>query len=348
MKRLNKLRHILEKNGKYPYLITDISDIFYISNFTGSTAYILLTENENIFITDGRYEVQSKEELDDSWLIEIVSSYADFLSDLVKKYKRVFVTDRMNLGLYNQIAKYGEVLLDENNEISLLRAVKDEEEIEHIRKAYRVASLALENSLKIFRFGETERVWAAYLEYQMKVNGANRESFDTIIASGSRGALPHGVASDKIVDSDDPVIIDYGADCIYVSDITRMIYNGKDKEFLDNLMLVSDTIDLVIEKIKPGVKCKDIYEVGKRHLAKYGVDIYFNHGLGHSLGIDVHEKPVLNGKNDTIIQENMIFTIEPGLYFPDRYGIRIEETVLVKKNGCEILSSMLKDRYFKI
>ncbi|MCA1932000.1 MAG: Xaa-Pro peptidase family protein [Calditerrivibrio sp.] len=348
MKRLDKLKHILEKSGKFPYLITDMSDIFYISNFTGSTAYIFLTEKDNIFVTDGRYEVQSREELDDSWSIKIVSSYPDFLSDMIKKYKRVFVTESMGLGLYNHLIKDVELLIDQKNEISLLRAIKDEEEIKHIRKAYKIASLALENSLKVFKFGETERCWAAYLEYQMKVNGANRESFDTIIASGYRGALPHGVASDKIIEPENPVIIDYGADCRYVSDITRMIYNGKEREILDNLEIISDTVDLAIQHIKPGIKCHEIYDLSKKYLARYGLDVYFNHGLGHSLGIDVHEKPVLNAKDNTIIEENMIFTIEPGVYFPDKYGIRIEETVLVKKNGCEILSSMLKDRYFKI
>jgi len=225
--------------------------------------------------------------------------------------------------------------------------IKDDREVESIRHAYEVAGAGLMQSLKQFRFGQEERMWAAILEYNMKINGARKESFDTIVASGPRGALPHGVASNKKIRTDETVIIDYGAKTGYVSDITRMVYNGNDQQVLDHLKIVSDTIDIVIESIKPGKICGEIYGIGKNYLAKYGLDKYFNHGLGHSLGIDVHEKPSLSPRDDTVIQEGMIFTIEPGVYFSDRYGIRIEETVLVKKNGCEILSSVLKDRCFK-
>jgi Xaa-Pro aminopeptidase len=225
--------------------------------------------------------------------------------------------------------------------------IKDDKEVECIRHAYEVAGVGLMQSLEQFRFGQEERMWAATLEYNMKINGARKESFDTIVASGPRGALPHGVASGKKIRADETVIIDYGAKTGYVSDITRMVYNGNDQQVLDHLKVVSDTIDIVIESIKPGIVCGEIYGIGKNYLAKYGLDKYFNHGLGHSLGIDVHEKPSLSLIDDTVIQEGMVFTVEPGVYFSDRYGIRIEETVLVKKNGCEILSSVLKDRCFK-
>jgi len=141
---------------------------------------------------------------------------------------------------------------------------KDDREVESIRHAYEVAGAGLMQSLKQFRFGQEERMWAAILEYNMKINGARKESFDTIVASGPRGALPHGVASNKKIRTDETVIIDYGAKTGYVSDITRMVYNGNDQQVLDHLKIVSDTIDIVIESIKPGKICGEIYTIGEK------------------------------------------------------------------------------------
>ncbi|MCX8083890.1 MAG: Xaa-Pro peptidase family protein [Calditerrivibrio sp.] len=347
MSRVDLLRDKLEKAGKIPYVISDMSDIYYISNFTGSMAYIVITEERNLFITDGRYGEQIKTELTSEWDMEVVSSYKEFLLNLFNGCPKVFVTDKFPLALYILLSKKAEIVVDEPSEISFLRMIKEPEEIELIKSAYTIASEGLMKSLEGFNFGCTEKQWAAVLEYNMKVLGAEKESFDTIVASGYRSALPHGRASDKIIDINEPVIVDYGAKAGYVSDITRMVYFGDDKDLLNRISIISDTIDYCIEKIRVGEVCSQIYSIAKRYLAKYGLDIYFNHGLGHSIGIDVHEKPALNANDNTIIQEGMVFTIEPGIYFSGRYGIRVEETVLVTKNGCEIISSMLKNRVIR-
>lgn len=347
MNRIDNFRKKIEQASKIPYLISDLSDIFYLSGFTGSTAYIIVTDKKNLFVTDGRYEEQCKEELKGDWDVEIVTSYSEYFKYISERFQKLFVTDKLPLNIYMELSKDCEVVVDNFSEITQLRMIKDTEEIELIKSSYRIAAEALLNSLDKFVFGKTEKEWAATLEYNMKILGAEKESFETIVASGYRGAMPHGRASNKIIDLNDPVIIDYGAKVSYVSDITRMVYLGSDKEILENIKIISDTVDFCVNLIMPGEVCSEIYNKSKIYLQRYGLDEYFNHGLGHSLGIDVHEKPSLSKFDNTIIQEGMVFTVEPGVYFSGRYGIRIEETVLVTKNGCEIISSMLKNRLLK-
>lgn len=347
MNRIDNFRKKIEQASKIPYLISDLSDIFYLSGFTGSTAYIIVTDKKNLFVTDGRYEEQCKEELKGDWDVEIVTSYSEYFKYISERFQKLFVTDKLPLNIYMELSKDCEVVVDNFSEMTQLRMIKDTEEIELIKSSYRIAAEALLNSLDKFVFGKTEKEWAATLEYNMKILGAEKESFETIVASGYRGAMPHGRASNKIIDLTDPVIIDYGAKVSYVSDITRMVYLGSDKEILENIKIISDTVDFCVNLIMPGEVCSEIYNKSKIYLQRYGLDEYFNHGLGHSLGIDVHEKPSLSKFDNTIIQEGMVFTVEPGVYFSGRYGIRIEETVLVTKNGCEIISSMLKNRLLK-
>jgi len=348
LSRVEKFRQKIESSGKIPYLISDMGDVLYLSGFTGSIGYIFITDGENIFITDGRYEEQCKIELNSCWRVEIVSSYRDYFEKLSKLFQKVYVTDKLPLNLYLDLSKNTDVVVDDFSEIMQMRMIKDDLEIKMIKHAYQIAADAMMKSLSGFVLGKTEREWAAILEYNMKLSGADKESFDTIVASGYRGAMPHGRASDKTINIFEPVIIDYGAKAHYVSDVTRMVYMGDDKKVLDHLKIISDTVDYCIDLIMPGEICSEIYQKSKRYLEKYKLDEYFNHGLGHSIGIDVHEKPSLSRYDDTIITEGMVFTVEPGIYFPDKYGIRMEETVLVKKNGCEIISSVLKDRLLKL
>ncbi len=347
MYRIDSFRKKIEESCKVPYLLSDLSDIYYLSGFTGSTAYVIITDERNIFVTDGRYEEQCKTELKGEWSVEIVASYSEYFKDISKRFQKLFVTEKLPLNIFLELSKNCEVVVDSFSDIMQMRMIKDAEEIDLIKNSYKIAAEAMLNSLDKFVFGRSEKEWAAALEYNMKILGAEKESFDTIVASGYRGAMPHGRASDKIIDLSEPIIIDYGAKVNYVSDITRMIYLGNDKEILENINIISETIDYCIDFIMPGEICSEVYNKSKKYLSRYGLDEYFNHGLGHSLGIDVHEKPSLSKFDNTVIQEGMIFTVEPGVYFSGRYGIRIEETVVVTKNGCEIISSMLKNRLLK-
>lgn len=348
MEKLNNLFNQLKNQGMLPYFVTNLSHIYYLSNFIGSTAYILIDENGFEFITDGRYKAQIETEIDKVFNRVIVDNYNRYFEKISEKYKKLYVDSKTPLNIYEKLKKNSEVIVDLNDIIGQLRLIKSENEIAIIKNAYGIAAGAITDALGMFEFGETENVWAAKLEYSMKVRGARRPSFETIIASGHRGALPHGFASDKKVDLNEPVIVDYGAFINYCSDITRMIYNGNDKDVLKIIDIVNSAKMLAIENVKEGKKACEIDAVARGYIEKKGYGQFFNHGLGHGVGIDVHEKPSLNPTDETVLKAGMVITIEPGLYFENNFGVRIEDTVLVTENGCEILSSMLKKHFYKI
>lgn len=348
MKKLNNLFKQLQNQGMLPYFVTNLSHIYYLSNFTGSTAYILIDENGFEFITDGRYKNQIEDEIDKVFNKVIVDNYNRYFGKLSEKYKKIYVDFKTPLELYTKMKKNSDIIVDLNDIIGQLRLIKSENEISIIKNAYEIASEAFTDALKEFEFGETENVWAAKLEYSMKVRGARRPSFDTIMASGHRGSLPHGIASDKKIDLSEPVIVDYGAFINYCSDITRMIYNGNDKKVFEIIDIVNSAKMLAIENVKEGKRACEIDAVGRDFIEKKGYGKFFNHGLGHGVGIDVHEKPSLNPFDETELKAGMVITIEPGIYFENNFGVRIEDTVLVTENGCEILSSMLERHFYKI
>lgn len=342
MKRINALRGQMEKRGISRYFVTEISDIYYLSGFTGSTACLLVTEQNAIFFTDGRYDEQCRYELFAGIDIMIVSEYAKEISATIKgstltlspgaplSWREAFVTSGTD------------VAVDMDDCVKLLRRVKDDAEVELIREQYRIAGGAFEECLTKFIPGRTEAQWAADLEYAMKARGARGSSFDPLISSGARGSMCHGIASSKVVEKDDPVIVDFGSRIKYASDITRHIYNGKDPEVLSIISLVHDALQMALAGIKAGMICNEIDAIARGHIRKHGYD--FNHGLGHSIGIDVHENPRFNMRDTTVLEPNMILTVEPGIYLPGRFGVRLEDTVRVTENGCEILSRVL-DRY---
>ncbi len=186
-------------------------------------------------------------------------------------------------------------------------------------------------SLDSFKPGVSELLWAAELEKNMKLNGAKSPSFDTIIGSGYRGAMPHGIASDKIVAKGDAVVVDFGSKKEYCSDVTRLVKTGADT----NVDLVADIVYTALSKakdaVKVGVKCSEIDAVARDYIQSKGYGDFFRHGLGHGVGIDVHEKPVFNSRDETVLEENMVLTIEPGIYLPGKFGVRLEDTIVVKK-----------------
>lgn len=342
--RIDKVKAALKKTGASAVFITDMSDIRYLSGFTGSTAYLLISDEKNMFFTDGRYTLQAAQEVYPEIECVTVKSYQDIFLKEVPKYNKVLLQPSCILGVASLIKKGGcEVLIDDNNIIKHLRMVKENDEIMLIRAQYALAAEAFKTSLNSFKIGLSERDWAAALEYNIKINGADGVSFETIVASGVRGAMPHGTASSKIIQKDEPVIIDFGSEQGYTSDYTRMIYGGDDKNIMHVINIVKEAVLKSIESVKPGVACKDIDTIAREHISSFGYGEYFNHSLGHGVGLDVHELPVLNLQSNDIIEENMIFTIEPGIYIPDNFGVRLEDTVLVTASGAEVISSFLND-----
>lgn len=326
-------------------LVTNLSDVKYLSGFTGSTAYMLIDLEKAVFFTDGRYSIQSSEEVAENIVVEIVKDYSKIYTERCAAYKKILLQPSCSINISSKIASSGvEIYLDEKDFMQRLRMVKDSKEIAMIKEQYNLAGRAFLRSLKSFKYDTSEKSWAAALEYHMKMLGAKGESFETIVASGIRGAMPHGTASAKKITKGEPVIIDFGSKEQYTSDYTRMIYAGNDSEVLKVIDVVRSALEKSIENIEEGKLCGDIDNIARQYIEEQGYGAYFNHSLGHGVGIDVHELPVLKPKGDILIEDNMIFTIEPGIYLPDKFGVRLEQTVLINNGKPEIISSAL-DKY---
>jgi len=339
----------MKKAGIVNLLVSSLSDIYYLTGFTGSTAYLFVTAESSVFITDGRYSEQSRQQVTGESEIVIVQDYKQALADHAEAMTKLYVTYDCSLSDFETVKESGsDVQIDSENLIRLMRMVKDEGELEKIKEMFSCAESSFTSSLESFKPGLKEVVWAAELEKNMKINGAKSPSFDTIVGSGARGALPHGIASEKIVEPGDAVVVDFGSKKEYCSDVTRLVMTADDTDVAIIADIVYTALSKAMEKVKAGVKCSEIDAVARDYIADKGYKEFFNHGLGHSLGIDVHEKPVFNPKDDTVLEENMVLTIEPGIYLPGKFGVRLEDTVVVKKGGCENLTSVFEKYVYKV
>lgn len=326
-------------------LVTNLSDVKYLSGFTGSTAYMLIDLEKAVFFTDGRYSIQAAEEVSDNIVVEIVKDYSSIYTERCSAFKKILLQPSCSINISSKIAAQGvEIYLDEKDFMQKLRMIKNSSEISLIKEQYNLAGKAFLRALKSFKYGTSEKSWAAALEYHMKMLGAKGESFETIVASGIRGAMPHGTASAKKINENEPVIIDFGSRDTYTSDYTRMVYAGSDEEVLKVIDIVRSALEKAVDTIKDGIMCSDVDNAARSYIEEQGYGAYFNHSLGHGVGIDVHELPVLKPKSDTMLEDNMIFTIEPGIYIPDKFGVRLEQTVLINNGKPEIISSAL-DKY---
>lgn len=342
---INALQKQLEKTSNDAYFISNIVEISYLVPFTGSSAYLIVEKDGITFITDARYEIQSKNEINSNNVkIDIISSYADALKSL-EKYKSILIPPTSSLSIYEKLHSLNlSVNIDKVDVITQSRLTKENDEIKLIKEQYDISARAFKKSIENFRFSESEKTWAAELAYNIISEGAIGESFDTIVASGHRGALPHGRASDKVIDESEPVIIDFGSRSTYNSDYTRVIYNDNNSEVLDIIDIVRSTLLKAIDAVAIGKNSSDIDKIARDYIDSKGYGKFFNHSLGHGIGLDVHELPFFSKSNNTVLDNNMIFTIEPGIYLPDKFGIRLEETVLIRNNHVELLSSHL-DHY---
>lgn len=325
--------------------VSSLSDIYYLTGFTGSTAMLFVDRQSAHFMTDGRYEQQIRSELHKGIDSLIVNSYQESAAAKAALYKRIHVTYSCGLLEYEILKSSGcEVDINKSNLIGGLRMIKNADEISQIKDMYRAAYEGFVNALPVFVAGNREDHWAAELEKQMKLAGAKTTSFETIVASGARGALPHGVATRKMVEPNDAVVLDYGCRLNYCSDVTRLVIAGENPEAEKIADIVYTALKKASDFIREGVKASEADAVARDYIESKGYGKYFNHSLGHGVGIDVHEKPSLNRRDDTVLKAGMVVTVEPGIYLPDEFGVRLEDTVLVTGTGCENLTSVF-DRY---
>jgi len=339
------LRKTLETHQLDGVLLLSLENIRYLSGFTGSDAVFLLTPKEAFFLTDSRYWTQAEEEVRDAQIVRYqkkIDGLVSLLLDL--KSKRVgFESSFLPFSLYQTLLEKLEGRIEFvplEKELKNLRAFKDETELSLIRSAIGIASEAFLHLLKLIKEGVEERALSLEMEFFMKRRGAEATGFDIIVASGPRSALPHGRASDKRIEKGDFVLIDFGSRFKgYHSDQTRTLFchssTSEQRKIYD---IVKEAHDRAIAKIRPGIPISEVDRVARESIQTQGYGEYFGHGTGHGIGLAVHEDPVVNGENQDLLQEGMVFTVEPGIYLPGWGGVRIEDMVRVTPEGAEVLT----------
>lgn len=347
-KRLEKIRSFMALHGLDGILISKPENRRYFSGFSGSSGMLLITGTTSNLLTDFRYIEQATAQAEQYEILRYHVSGNELLTDLTLKLgitKVGFESDFITYDMYTKLAKCLPNLTLKPVQIDGLRMVKDESEIASIQKAVEIADQAFTHILSFIKVGMSEQAVALELEYYMGKLGAEKPAFDTIMASGTRGALPHGRASQKIIETGDFVTMDFGAVYQgYHSDITRTICMGvatvRQREVYDIVL----TAQLAgVQATRPGKLGKDIDGIARKIIEDAGFGEFFGHGLGHSLGLNIHEEPRLSPANThTCLLENMVVTVEPGIYLPEWGGVRIEDTVLVNADGCQILTASSK------
>ncbi|MFD0827620.1 M24 family metallopeptidase [Neobacillus sp. M.A.Huq-85] len=349
MVKLEKLRESFAANGIDGILITSSYNRRYVSNFTGTAGVVLISSEKALFITDFRYIEQASKQCQGFEIIKFSTTIPEEVAKQVKQLginKLGFEADYLTFSEFKSYEKEIEgELLPVSGVIEKLRLIKTDAEIKILKEAADIADAAFKHILDFIRPGKTELEVANELEFFMRRAGATSSSFDTIVASGQRSALPHGVASDKVIETGDFVTLDYGAYYKgYVSDITRTVAVGQPDEKLKNIYeIVLDAQLRGMEGIKPGMTGKEADAITRDYITEKGFGEYFGHSTGHGIGLEVHEGPALSFRSDLVLEPGMVVTCEPGIYIPELGGVRIEDDTLVTKTGNEALTHSTKD-----
>ncbi|MGC8738694.1 MAG: M24 family metallopeptidase [Candidatus Hydrogenedens sp.] len=352
-KRINLIRDIIKKYECDAFLSFCPIDNRYLSGFSGSTSVVLITRENCFFLSDFRYKEQTSNEVF-NFSISIVSGNLDNkLLNIVKsnKIKKIAVnTEKISLRLSEDLRKKGRFeLIDAREELSQLRILKDTNEIDNIRQACKITEMSVFHCTSFLKEGVTEREISARIDYEFRINGADGSAFDTIVLFGKNSSLPHGKPGDKKLSIGDIVLIDCG--CLYkgyCSDLTRTFVYGAipGTWFTEIYETVLSAQINALKALTPEKKTNEIDHIARRYISGKGMGTYFGHGLGHGVGMEIHEPPRLNTDSSTTLKEGFVITIEPGIYIPGKGGVRIEDTVLITKDGYERLTT--SDKYLKV
>ncbi|MGI6227503.1 MAG: M24 family metallopeptidase [Peptococcales bacterium] len=350
LKRTDSFKKRLGQLGIDSFLVMSPLNRRYLSGFTGTSGVLLITAKQNFLFTDFRYIEQATLQAPAYQIIKHGFPLTKTLEEIIKRLPIESMGIESDFVTYKQYEELQANLpfiniLPQENLIESLRLVKDDEEKSNIRKAAKIADMAFLHVVDIIKPGMKEIEVALELEFFMRSKGASAVSFETIVASGNRSALPHGVASEKVIQSGDFVTMDFG--CIYngyCSDMTRTIVIGKptDKQKeVYNIVLEAQLKGL--NTIRAGLAANEVDAKSRAYITSRGYGEYFGHGLGHGVGLNVHENPSLSPRDNTEILTNMVITVEPGIYLSNWGGVRIEDLVVVSDTGCENLTSATKE-----
>ncbi len=350
--RIRKLRQAIRKAGVPALLVTKPVNVTYLTGFTGDDSYLLVTADDQIVLSDFRFTTQLAEECP-GCAIEIRGQGVS-LVDLVARTMQATRLDHLaieaesiSLALYEQLdARLPNVtLVAKSGLVEHLREIKDRHEVDAIRLAVAQAQRAFEVIRAGLRGAQTEKEVAAELEYQIRKFGGSGCSFPPIVAVGPRAALPHAVPTERRIEEQDFVLVDWGARAKgYASDLTRVVVTGKISPKLERVYgVVLNAQRQAIEAIRPGAVMSEIDAIARQAIAEAGYGKNFGHGLGHGIGLEIHESPRLAVQQSQTLKPGMVVTVEPGVYLPGWGGVRIEDDILVTRDGHEVLSDLPKE-----
>lgn len=349
-KRLEMIRSKLKENGIDGILITKKENYMYLSGFTGSSAHLVITQNSADLITDFRYIEQATKQAPLFNIIKYKGNVAIEINNALKRNnveKLGFESIDLTYDKYKDYSSKFEVkeLIPLKNIIESIRMIKDSEELQFIKKAVEIADGAFLNVLPLIKPGILETEVSAEIEYFMKKQGAQGSSFQTIVASGARSAMPHGVASNKEIKNGDVIIMDYGAIYQgYCSDITRTIFLGKPDEKMTKIYdIVLRAQKEALNGAHKGLKGREIDSIAREIINNSGYEKNFGHGLGHGVGLEIHEEPRFAPSDDNTMENGMVVTVEPGIYVEGYGGVRIEDMIVIKDDQPEILTRATKE-----
>jgi Xaa-Pro aminopeptidase len=353
--RQQKLREHLATTRFDGLLISHLPNIRYLCGFTGSAGLLLVEEAGSVFFTDVRYDTQAHEEVKGAKVViarkAVLPALGDFLAARRKRARgwtigieaeHFTVAEKTRL---TRIRPSGIRLKDAPSIVERARMVKDDDELQRIRAAVVLGATLFDRTLEVLRLGVKEIEVAGEMEYAARRGGAEQMSFPTIIASGERSALPHGRASDQPVASGGFVVCDFGVILSgYCSDQTRTVWIGSaPQDARQAYEAVREAQQAAINAVRPGIPVGEVDAAARKVLRRAGLGRYFTHSTGHGVGLEIHETPRVADGQREILQPGMVITIEPGVYFPGKWGVRIEDMVAVTAGGCDVMTPTSKD-----
>ena len=352
--KINEIIKKIKEKNLDSFFVSSRANVFYLSHFRSSNAFILITQNGKFFITDSRYFEAAKESLKDWQVIQLGEknkNQIEHLREILNGYggKRVgFEEDRTTIAFYKKLVnKEGSKekrlsceLVGFSGFFDDFRISKTEKEIQIIREAVKRTDTVYKKIVPLIPSAKDELDMRRIIINEIFLQGGTGESFPAIVAAGKNSAIPHHETSHTPIEKNSPVLIDMGMVYEgYCSDFTRVVFYGEvDPEIRKIYQIVKEAHLIAVEKVKAGVPVSEVDKAARDVIKKYGYGEYFLHSTGHGVGIEIHEPPRISEKSDEVLQENTVITIEPGIYLPHKGGVRLENIVVVKKRGAEVLT----------
>jgi Xaa-Pro aminopeptidase len=365
-KRIGLVRETISQKPFDTLLVLNGENRRYLSGFTGadtqpdeSAGALFINDKKLILATDSRYDVQAAAEAEGYEIIRIKAGLAGAVPDICRMLgtKRLgFETSRVSYKQYHEIAEKltsettGIELAPSDNIVEDIRLIKDPDEIEETKLALKIAENAFLSVMAELKPGMSEKEAAWRLEKEMRESGADALSFPSIVASGPNSALPHAIPGDRILKEGEPVLFDWGAVLHgYCSDTSRTTILGKaGGDFTNVFNIVVEAQKLAIKAIRGGISSRAVDRIARHHIETMGYKGKFGHGLGHGTGLAVHEAPALSPLKDTILRPGMLVTVEPGIYIAGWGGVRVENQVVVREDGAEVLNNLDTGPFFNL